>query len=65
MHNGRPFMLFGLSHENLSRLVADEPIMIDGAEFGVDATVVIMAGKTEDDIAAQIKAAFPDAREGR
>lgn len=56
--SGRPIIFFGLSHENLSRLVADEPILIDLAELGFKGLprVCIFAGKTEDDMAAQLKA---------
>lgn len=55
---GRPVLFLGLSHENLSRLVADEPIVVDPAELGVDGPrICIFAGKTEDDMVAHIKAA--------
>lgn len=52
--DGRPLMILGLSHENLARLVADEPIMFDAEELGFDGVVVIVAGKTEDEIAASL-----------
>jgi hypothetical protein len=52
---GRRVAIFGLSHENLARLVADEPIRFDATEFGFPGDVVILAGKTEDDIAKQLE----------
>lgn len=52
--DGRPLMILGLSHENLSRPVADEPIVFDAADLGFDGRVVIVAGKTEDDIATAL-----------
>jgi hypothetical protein len=50
--SGEPLLLIGLSHENLSRLVADEPIVFDTGPLGLPAMkVAIMAGKTEAEIA--------------
>lgn len=55
---GEPVLLIGLTHENLSRLVADEPIMFDTAPLGLPAMkVAIMAGKTEADIAQHFQSA--------
>lgn len=53
-HDGRPLIILGLSHENLARLVADEPILFDATTLGFDGNVLIVAGKTEDDIAASL-----------
>jgi hypothetical protein len=51
-------LLIGLSHENLARLVADEPINFNASELGFSALdILIMAGKDEDEISAQIQKA--------
>jgi hypothetical protein len=49
--NGRDFVLFGLSHANLDRLKNDEPIVFDGAPYGIPMEVVIVAGETEQELA--------------
>lgn len=55
---GEPLLLIGLSHENLSRLVADEPILFDTGPLGLPPMkVAIMAGKTEAEIARHFKTA--------
>lgn len=53
--NGRPMMLLGLSGENVTRLAAGEPIAFDGDQLGYAGKVVIVYGKTEDDIVAQLR----------
>jgi hypothetical protein len=56
MANGRPLVLIGLSGENMARLMSDEPIRFDLAELGLPPTVVlIVGGRTEDDIAANLR----------
>lgn len=48
---GAPLVILGLSGENMTRLMANEPIMFDLAELGLPRTVVtIVGGRTEDDI---------------
>lgn len=58
--DGRDVLFLGLSQENLSRLVADEPMRIQGAELasiGLPAVdVVIMYGTTEAAIVEQLRA---------
>jgi hypothetical protein len=56
-HNGRPMLLLGLSGENMTRLMADEPIRLDTGELpGLPAmVVVIVGGRTEDAILAQLR----------
>jgi hypothetical protein len=51
--DGRPMMLLGLSGENVTRLVAGEPIVFDGDEVGYAGKVVIVYGNTEEAIAQQ------------
>jgi hypothetical protein len=51
-------MLLGLSGENVTRLMAGEPIRFDMAQLGLPpCTVLIVGGRTEDDIAQQLAAA--------
>lgn len=55
--NGRPVLVIGLSGENMTRLMADEPIIIDGAAVGFgDLTVALLGGRTEQDIVARLSA---------
>lgn len=56
--DGRPFLILGLSHENITRLMAGKPIAFEGEQYGCAGEVVIMYGKTEDDIAEKIKEVF-------
>lgn len=52
---GRPMMLFGLSGENVTRLMAGEPILFDATPFGFDGNVVIVGGRTEQDITDELR----------
>lgn len=55
MHGNRPVMILGLSGENVTRLVAGEPIRFDAEDIGLPpCTVVIMYGRTEAEIAAAL-----------
>jgi hypothetical protein len=50
-------LLLGLSGENVTRLMADEPIRFDLAELGLPPMlVVIVGGRTEDAITEQLRA---------
>jgi hypothetical protein len=49
----RPFMLLGLSGENVTRLAA--PIAFDGDQLGYAGKVIVMYGRTEADIKAQLR----------
>lgn len=59
MKDGRPLLLLGLSGENITRMMADEPVSVDVGKLpGMpQMQVVIIAGKTEDDIADQLRSA--------
>lgn len=50
--DGRRLVILGLSGENITRLMAKEPIVVDLAELGVPggAVVSIIAARTEADI---------------
>lgn len=48
---GQPVVLIGLSGENVTRLMADEPIRFNLGELGLrPCTVVIVGGRTEEEI---------------
>jgi hypothetical protein len=51
----RPFMLLGLSGENVTRLAAGEPIAFDADQLGYAGKVIVMYGRTEADIKAQLR----------
>lgn len=48
LHDGRPFILIGLSAENCRRLLAGRPAIFDGAPFGYPGEIMIIGGETED-----------------
>ena len=53
--DGRPLVILGLSGESVTRLFADEPILLDLAELGLPpCLVVIVGGKTEDTIRQEL-----------
>jgi hypothetical protein len=60
MKDGRPMLLLGLSGENLTRLMANEPISVDVGQLGdgmPQMQIVLLAGKTEEEIAEQLRSA--------
>jgi hypothetical protein len=52
---GKPLMLLGLSGENVTRLVAGEPISFDAQQLGFPGNIMIMYGRTEDDIVTELR----------
>lgn len=55
--DGTPLLLLGLSGENMTRLMADEPIVVNVAGLGMPpTTVVIIGGRTEDAITEKLRA---------
>lgn len=46
--NGRPLVGFGLSEKNIERLKEGSPILFDAKELGIDASVTIFYGETEE-----------------
>lgn len=53
--HGKPVLIIGLSGENLTRLMAREPILMDAADLGLPPLqILIVAGRTEEDIAADL-----------
>lgn len=62
--NGQEFVLLGLSHENVARLFADEPIVVRtakpppaGVALDNGPDIILVAGSDEDAIAAKLRAA--------
>jgi hypothetical protein len=51
---GRPLLVLGLSGENVTRLMAGEPILFDGAPFGFNGHITIVGGRTEEAIVAEL-----------
>lgn len=52
---GQPLVILGLSGENMTRLMADEPILINLADLGLPPLrIAIVGGRTETDIANQL-----------
>lgn len=53
---GQPTVLLGLSGENVTRLMAGEPIAFSLAELGLPPLrIAILGGRTETDIAQQLE----------
>lgn len=56
--DGKPLLILGLSGENMTRLMADEPIRLNLADLDLpEIVVVIVGGRTEDAIAERLAAA--------
>lgn len=57
--DGTPLAFMGLSGENITRLVAGEPIKVNLAEWGLPSCeVVVLYGRTDLDIAAAMQKAW-------
>lgn len=60
--DGRPLLILGLSGENVTRLVADEPIFITPEQMAEMAlppmALAIVYGRTEEAIKAQLEEYF-------
>lgn len=60
---GTAVVVLGLSGENMARLMANEPIIVQCAELGLPLMkILLMGGRTEEEIAAQLTAKFGPAR---
>lgn len=65
--DGRPLLVLGLSGENMTRLMADEPIVVDVDQLGPQFSglpslvVVIVGGRTEDEIVSSLREAYRQA----
>lgn len=60
---GTPVVVLGLSGENMTRLMANEPIVVQLAELGLKPMkILIVGGRTEEAIAAQLTEQFGPAR---
>lgn len=57
--NGQTIVVLGLSGENMTRLMADEPIAIQLADLGLPPLkILLMGGRTEAAITAQLTQKF-------
>jgi hypothetical protein len=61
--NGRDVVLLGLSHENVARLFADEPMVIrtdlpppEGVSLPGGPTIILIAGSDEDALVEKLRA---------
>ncbi|OGD26883.1 MAG: hypothetical protein A2V57_01160 [Candidatus Aminicenantes bacterium RBG_19FT_COMBO_65_30] len=53
--DGTPLLVIGLSGENFTRLLADEPIVFDTATMGLPSMrILILGGHVEDDIVSTL-----------
>jgi len=59
--DGEVALLFGLSRENVTRLVSGKPIRVDLTELGLPGDVYIFFGETEDALSDEMAHAFPQA----
>lgn len=59
-NDGGRMAVLGLSGENVTRLMAGEPILLDLAELGLPPQrIVIVGGRTEADIEHDLRGRFP------
>jgi hypothetical protein len=57
VHNEKPLLILGLSGENVTRLMAGEPILLDTAPLGLpEMSVVVVGGRTEQAILDDLRA---------
>lgn len=60
---GAPVVVLGLSGENMARLMANEPIVVQVADLGLKPMkILLMGGKDEETIAAQLTEAYGQPR---
>lgn len=61
--NGQAVVVLGLSGENMARLMADEPIVVQLAELGLKPMkIVVVGGRTEEAISDQLTEQFGQPR---
>ena len=54
--DGKTLLVLGITPENVRRMKAGHPILVDGSEVGIDNLLVtIMFGQTERSIVAEIR----------
>lgn len=56
--DGKPVLLMGLSDVNIEKLREGKPIVFDLEPLGLEGSVAIMHGKTEEDIAEELSKHF-------
>jgi hypothetical protein len=61
---GAPVVVLGLSGENMARLMADEPIVVQLAELGLKPMkILLMGGRTEEAMAERLAEQFGQPRQ--
>ena len=50
-----PLFILGLSHANLDRMRAGQPVKVDLTELGYSGDVVIFTGETEESMAEEMR----------
>lgn len=64
--NGKPLLVVGLSGENMTRLMASEPIVFETAPLGLpEMVVLIVGGRTEADISSDLHRHLPSTERQR
>lgn len=53
--SGRPLLVLGLSGENMARLLDGDPIYLDTRDMGGQVHVLILGGKDEEAMAAELR----------
>jgi len=54
-NTGKKLLLLGLDRENINRLTAGKPIMVEGAGMGLAFDVSVCFGETLDDVRAELE----------
>lgn len=52
--DGKRVVIFGLSEGNVARLREGKPMVVDLVPLGLEGTVLILYGETEEDIAREL-----------
>lgn len=53
--DGKPILIFGLSELNVQKLKENKPISFDLDVLGLEGTVIILYGETEESITQDLK----------
>ena len=59
-NDGRPYLGLGLSYRNIAKLTENMPIYVNTEEFGSEMDILIIAGRTEDSMVADLNERFPN-----
>ncbi|MET9086144.1 hypothetical protein ABZX77_30435 [Streptomyces sp. NPDC004237] len=62
--SGAPVIVLGLSGENMARLMANEPIIVQAADLGLPPMkILVMGGRTEAEMTAALTSQFGSPRQ--